>query len=792
MSRLQHVALVGVFVCIVVVGLTWIPGVSLVRFGAAFSLLWILPGVAWMLVLKGDWARRIVLGFGLAIVVNGIITLSLCFLCASFPDNFARFVYALSTIVPALWCLRKPAKAVVLAVNPLSYKAILVLFLGAALFRLPNLAYSEFQGDEAVVMRRAARVLVGHEEELFLHAKGPVEILTVMPLWALSGTLTEWQARLPYALAGMLAVAAVAVLTSQYFNERAGMLAGMLLIVNGFLVAFGRIVQYQNLVVTMGALGLVALIAYARYGRLPDLLLSAVFIAYGLLTHYDTVLVAPAAIGLLSAGIVSRRSSWRCEMRNIALAMLVGFLILGGFYIPFVLTPTFSKTVEYILAVRFGQGQGLFQNSAPSIWVMSVFYNSIYYVVGLILLISSGALVGVTRAVQKRFVPRVGITGVDRAIPPLALLYFFIPFLFYLVIVKDPRTHIYTFYPGLVALAGAASSETWSRLWPARRLWGLTWVVLFSAGYILCIGYIGLAFVGHHPEYKRNWPQSRHWLYPVPVEELPQEGYFGFPYHAGWKVIEELYARGVLSGTYATNEESEVTTWYVVSGQRTLCPDPDNYIVAVNVQDEVPIDWAKLERDYMPIVNVTIAGQAKITVYHRQPVSDDLLSVAVEDFMADFDAKSTALQKVTEVQQIAYPVDVNFGDVGRLLGYDLSTTQVYPGDELKVVLYWQALSAPVRNYQVFVHLVVSGMDRLAQHDGAPACAYMPTSIWRQGEIVYDEHTLTVSPDAPSGIVQLYVGMYDVETFERIYIPEGVDNALPLSEIEILHKQHERN
>ncbi|MFN2285611.1 MAG: glycosyltransferase family 39 protein [Anaerolineae bacterium] len=787
MSRSQYVALVSVFVCVVVVGLTWMPGVSLIRFGAVFLLLWILPGVAWMLALRGDWARRIVFGFGLAIVSNGIITLLLCFLSTSFPDNFARLVYALLTIGPALWCLKKPANAVAPSVNPLSYKAILVLLVGAALLRLPNLAYSEFQGDEAVVMRRAARVLVGHKEELFLHAKGPVEILTVMPLWALSGTLTEWQARLPYALAGMLAVAAVAVLTSQYFNKRAGMLAGMLLVVNGFLVAFGRIVQYQNLVVTMGALGLVALIAYARHGRLLDLLLSAVFIAYGLLTHYDTVLVGPAAIGLLIAGIVSRRSSWRCEMRNIVLAMLVGFLILGGFYIPFVLTPTFSKTVDYILAVRFGQGQGPLQNSAFNIWVMSVFYNSIYYVVGIIVFIGLGGVGYIVRAVRKRFAPRAGITGVDRAIPPLALLYFLIPFFFYLFIVKDPRTHIYTFYPGVAVLAGAALSEIWSWLWPDRRLWGLAWAALFSAGYILCIGYIGLAFVGHHPEYKRNWPQSRSWLYPVPVEELPQEGYFGFAYRAGWKAVEELYAQGILSGTYATNEEPAITTWYVLSGQRTLCSDPDNYIIAVNVQDEVSIDWAELERDYTPTVNITVAGQPKITVYHRRPVSDDPLSVALEDFIADFDAKSTVLQKATGVQRIAYPVNVDFGDVGRLLGYDLSATQVHPGDVLKVALYWQALSVPIRNYQVFVHLVISGMDRVAQHDGTPACAHMPTSIWRQGEIVYDEHTLTVSPDASPGIVQLYVGMYDVETLDRIYIPEGIGNALPLGKIEILPK-----
>ena len=51
-----------------------------------------------------------------------------------------------------------------------------VLVLGLFL-RFANLGHSEFQGDEIAVMQRAREVVVGDEQALFSHKKGPAEIL---------------------------------------------------------------------------------------------------------------------------------------------------------------------------------------------------------------------------------------------------------------------------------------------------------------------------------------------------------------------------------------------------------------------------------------------------------------------------------------------------------------------------------------------------------------------------------------------------------------------------------------
>lgn len=763
MKRLPRVALVIVALSIIAMLLTWVAGIQLARFGAALALLWFLPGCAWALALDGDWTERGATGLGLAFVASGLATLLLYLIPGAFPIHLARFVYLALVIIPVVWIVRPGQNDLSIPKPRLSRFALLVIVIVAGAARFVNLGYSEFQGDEAVIMRRAAYMLAGDEDELFLHQKGPVEILTPMALWALTGTLNEWQARAPFAVMGVLAAAVVACLATQWFGAQAGLCAGLLSAISGFLVAFGRIVQYQNFVVTMGALGLLLLTAYARRGRLRDLLVGVFFVAYGLLAHYDTVLIAPAALWLLGGAIVTRRDVWRREVSYILAAMLVGLVVLGLFYVPFVLNPMFDRTFTYLSAGRLG-GDGLFHNSTANMWVMSTFYNALYYVLGLVLLIG----IGLARKAQC----------------VVAWLYFGIPFVFYTFVVIDPRTHIYTFYPSAAVLAGATLASLWQGICPAHRRWALAGAVVAGVWYGVCAGYVYVAYINHQPEYKREWPASRVALYPATFDVLPLYGHFGFPYRAGWKAVEALFAQGAFKGTYASNEEPEVTTWYVHSAARTMCDNPDYYIVAANVQDVIDIDWGELERDYALVAQVTVAGQPKIAIYQRPPLAGDILTTTVEDVSHVFDAQTTFARQAPTPYQGAYPVDVAFGDVGRLSGYDVSPSPVRQGESLNVILYWEALSPPAFNYQVFTHLVVDGV-LVAQHDGAPACARRPTSHWEPGEVVRDEHVILIPESVLPGSSTLYAGMYDLLTLVPLPAGDSGDTAVALNTIEVL-------
>lgn len=96
------------------------------------------------------------------------------------------------------------------------------------------------------------------------------------------------------------------------------------------------------------------------------------------------------------------------------------------------------------------------------------------------------------------------------------------------------------------------------------------------------------------------------------------------------------------------------------------------------------------------------------------------------------------------------PVDAAFGGVIRLAGYSLDI-----GEEIRLTLIWQSLTATETDYTVFVHLVDEQGAILAQQDAMPLQNGYPTSLWMPGEYVVDPYTFA----QPAGKFTLRVGLY---------------------------------
>ncbi len=718
---------------------------------ATFLLLWVLPGVAWGVVRRGRWLE----GVGLGITINVILILVINYLPGKVRFDLATAVFFLAASVPcALWrrhgVVERPYRLLPVPV------ALLLL---AILFRVPHLGYSEFQGDEGLIMVRAAAALEGDDEELFLHAKGPVEILIPMASWSLGGAINETWARMPFSWISVLGVLAMAKLGARWFSQRTGWFAGMALAINGFLVAFGRIVQYQGVVVFMVLLALLAFDRYRSTGRGPDLVIGALFFAVAGLSHYDSVLFVPAAAVLLVLSIASR-SPTRFHWRHMILAVLLASSVFALFYIPFIANPNFGRTAQYLAGDRVGSGIHL---NFGSTWVMSTVYNSSYYIVVLVLL-----------AIASLASRRGGLA---------AWLLFLVPALFYLVLVFDPRTHLYTIYVGLCLLAGNGadfvlgtatnSQDEQNERRPRIRVK----MVLATGLYILCAGYTWMVFVDHVPEYQRTFPQHKSGLYWLSYDEMPLFGRFGFPHQAGWHAVSALMADGEISGTYASNEEQEITDFYSRQAPRTHCSQPDVYIVAENVQDEVPIDWEEIDANYGLAGVVSVLGETRIRWFLPADLAPAMpLEVDASQFRQWWYAAEVAPPGTGG----SHVVNVVLGDQIKLVGYDLDTDQVTPGGEILLTLYWQPLVPLERNYQVFTHLYDGEMR--GQHDGAPECAHNPTTRWEPGQIIPDPHRIEVSPDTSPGRLPLLVGMYDLITRDRLGVTGGEGDSIFLTDL----------
>lgn len=133
----------------------------------------------------------------------------------------------------------------------------------------------------------------------------------------------------------------------------------------------------------------------------------------------------------------------------------------------------------------------------------------------------------------------------------------------------------------------------------------------------------------------------------------------------------------------------------------------------------------------------------------------------------------------SEVGQPRYPVAVDYGGKLRLLGYDLSSDQTRPGDEIAMTLYWQTLDAMDANYTVTVQ-VLGPEGAVGQRDVFPGQGKLATRLLRPGDSWRDTHRIRIAPDAPAPIIgRVKVGVYDY--FARKALPPADPNGASLVE-----------
>ena len=146
---------------------------------------------------------------------------------------------------------------------------------------------------------------------------------------------------------------------------------------------------------------------------------------------------------------------------------------------------------------------------------------------------------------------------------------------------------------------------------------------------------------------------------------------------------------------------------------------------------------------------------------HRPLVGRRAWSLRAREWVVIGRAEVLPWPLMTEVPAMEHEVDGQFGPAIRLLGYE-STGRVTPGGQLTVTLYWWAEAPVDASYHVFVHLVDETENLTAQADGIPGSWLRPTTTWREGEVIVDQHTVDLPADLSQHTYRLYVGLYEPE------------------------------
>ena len=114
-----------------------------------------------------------------------------------------------------------------------------------------------------------------------------------------------------------------------------------------------------------------------------------------------------------------------------------------------------------------------------------------------------------------------------------------------------------------------------------------------------------------------------------------------------------------------------------------------------------------------------------------------------------------------------------FGERIALAGYALPATTYQAGESVRFTLFWEALATPASSYTVFTHIVADDpAQKIGQLDQRPVADKHPTPTWRRGDLFTDPYAVPIDPNARPGSYRLIVGLYQLETLERLPITVG--------------------
>jgi hypothetical protein len=124
-----------------------------------------------------------------------------------------------------------------------------------------------------------------------------------------------------------------------------------------------------------------------------------------------------------------------------------------------------------------------------------------------------------------------------------------------------------------------------------------------------------------------------------------------------------------------------------------------------------------------------------------------------------------------EIPPISHPLQADFSQKIKFLGYDLDISGVTVGEPARLTLYWQAQAQMPTAYKVFVHLLDASGRIVTQVDQEPLAGQAPTTGWLSGEVVIDN----IDIPAMQGIADtrsIAIGLYDPASGKRLSVMDG--------------------
>ena len=192
--------------------------------------------------------------------------------------------------------------------------------------------------------------------------------------------------------------------------------------------------------------------------------------------------------------------------------------------------------------------------------------------------------------------------------------------------------------------------------------------------------------------------------------------------------------------------------------------------------DDVPSESGLIRKETVLQIPLDVpSGQYSFSLIDGNDVSASFANLDIRQRNRPF----LSLSDVT----IATPLDMEFENGIRLLGYEVQNDALAPGDELDLILYWQTSDPVARDFKVFTHVLgdvyhaESENFLWAQQDNEPVNNKRPTTTWRDEEVIVDPYEMTLPTNTPAGVYSLEIGLYDAIGGERLLLVDESGTAV---------------
>lgn len=111
-----------------------------------------------------------------------------------------------------------------------------------------------------------------------------------------------------------------------------------------------------------------------------------------------------------------------------------------------------------------------------------------------------------------------------------------------------------------------------------------------------------------------------------------------------------------------------------------------------------------------------------------------------------------------EAPKPKYEVNADLEGKVTYLGLDVNREVLKPGQPFTLTHYWKVIQ-PVPDWQIFVHLDNAARSRFINADHGPVGGRYPAGIWKAGEIIRDQHDVTLPEDWADPQLIVYTGLW---------------------------------